>query len=244
MLEHLAERGVQAGHIGFEEANRPGQVHVDESVVDVESLRRAVERQHRREMQILVLRYEVDTAWDGKPQVVAELLVERGVFREERLPGKIGELRVMARRAVQLRARECLVDRPHVQRVKRMQVENRLEVLPLTCLLGEPAPGISLDRACVEEDELAARTSDERGVGAEIVEARDLVRAADVPEPVGDFDHVAWEGGAGQSNTMVWRLSRQPTSYRRSSAPSGSDAGAPLTRGTARRATLRDRCGA
>jgi hypothetical protein len=57
----------------------------------------------------------------------------------------------MPRRAVQLRSRVGLVERSHVQRVKRMQVQDRLDLRAVARQLADPASGVVGERAGIDD---------------------------------------------------------------------------------------------
>src|SRR5690606_18801204 len=89
--------------------------------------RRLVESQHRRKVQVLVLRNEVDAAWNRKNEVFPKDVCQFRVLGVDLLPTQVGRAFDMTTSSVELRLRECLGNSARVNGVKRVQIEDSFD---------------------------------------------------------------------------------------------------------------------
>lgn len=173
--QRAAESHMKAGDIGPEHAQRSTEPRVHEGVIHVQRLGGAVDGEHRAEVDPGVWGDEIDAAGDCEIEIGGEVRVQLGVLGPQWLPGEVGEVRVVPRRSVEPRFRIELVERPDVEGVERVQVEEGVEVFAAACFVVEQRACLGNEAAGVEREVAAAREPHEGHMGAEFEDAGEFV---------------------------------------------------------------------
>jgi hypothetical protein len=145
--------------------------------------------QYRGEVNIFIGGNKIHSARHRKFEMFRKLLMQSRIFGAPVGPGKLWEAAFMSRRAIQGGMRIQFVHFAHMDRMEGVNIQDGINVLASAgqfsyLAFDRPAQGIG-----IEQDELAAGQADQRGLRAHIDDSTNPVRAADVPEIVGDMEY-------------------------------------------------------